>query len=146
MLQNSRTYQRHQAASSPEEYYRQAAKGNNPSLNPGHFQGNHDEHRQPMPSMFDEWNQKLLQLGIPRWNIGDHVVEPLQTACAVFVLLFFGLQGLLLMGLLYFVVKMSQQTRGRRGTNPSSSTNSNNSNRRPGDAPGPGTGRRLGRI
>nr|CAB3244478.1 uncharacterized protein C10orf35 homolog [Phallusia mammillata] len=29
------------------------------------------------PTMFDTWNQKLLELGIPRWNVGTHVVEPL---------------------------------------------------------------------
>ena len=62
------------------------------------------------PTLFEVWNQKLLQLGIPQWNIGNHVVEPLMSVMMLVVLLFFGIQGLLFLGLLYFVVKMSQRS------------------------------------
>nr|CAB3244469.1 uncharacterized protein C10orf35 homolog [Phallusia mammillata] len=85
--------------------------------------------------MFDTWNQKLLELGIPRWNVGTHVVEPLMTVMFLVVLLFFGLQGLLLLGFLYFVVKMSQRNTNTGPRRP----------RGPARPVGAGSGRRLGR-
>ena len=65
------------------------------------------------PTIFQTWNQKLLELGIPRWSIGNHVVEPLVTVMALFVLLLAGFQGLLFLGILYFVVQMSQRRRAQ---------------------------------
>ena len=90
------------------------------------------------PTIFDTWNQKLLQLGIPRWNVGSHVVEPLMTVMMLLVLLFFGIQGVLFLGLLYFVVKMSQRS--------TQQAPNNDDPRRPGRySQGFGSGHRLGR-
>lgn len=82
-------------------------------------------------TVFDTWNQKLLEMGVPRWNIGNHVVEPIMTILALVTLLFMGLQGLLFLGILYFVVKFSQRSsqensrQGRRSNrNGRSSTSS----------------------
>lgn len=61
-------------------------------------------------SIFEIINQKLLDLGIPRWNFGEHVVEPIVIVGFLIAMLFFGLRGLLFGGLLYAVVKMSQGT------------------------------------
>nr|XP_002129267.1 uncharacterized protein FAM241B-like [Ciona intestinalis] len=85
-------------------------------------------------TVFDTWNEKLLQLGIPRWNIGSHVVEPIMTTAMVVVLLMFGLPGVLFLGLLYFVVTISQQR-------PQAAA----STRRPPPSGFSGGGRRLGR-
>lgn len=60
-------------------------------------------------SIFEIINQKLLDLGIPRWNFGEHV-EPIVILGFLIAMLFFGLRGLLFGGLLYAVVKMSQGT------------------------------------
>ncbi|CAK8671219.1 unnamed protein product [Clavelina lepadiformis] len=90
------------------------------------------------PTIFDTWNQKLLQVGIPRWNIGSHTVEPIMTVAALLVLIFVGLPGLLFLGLLYFVVKSSQQR----------TDNAPPRSRGPSGGPGRGQtggGRRLGR-
>ena len=88
------------------------------------------------PTVFDTWNQKLLELGIPRWNIGNHVVEPIMTVLVLLTLVFLGFQGLIFLGILYFVVKLSQ----RSATQPSN--RSAGHNRPPSNTMG---GHRLGR-
>ncbi|XP_070544323.1 protein FAM241B-like [Ptychodera flava] len=65
-------------------------------------------------SIFDNLNQRLLDAGVPRWNLGSYVVEPIASVGMLLALLFFGLQGLLFAGLIFFVVKWSQQNQGQR--------------------------------
>ena len=58
-------------------------------------------------SVFDGLNQRLINLGFPRFNIGHHTIEPI--VCVGFILagLLLGLPGLLLAAFLFFVTKMS---------------------------------------
>ncbi|XP_002738922.1 protein FAM241B-like [Saccoglossus kowalevskii] len=79
----------------------------------------HEDHNQyggggQQVSIIDVGNQKLLDAGFPRWNLGPYVVEPIATVGMLLAMMFFGLQGLLFAGLLFFAVKWSQQTQGRR--------------------------------
>ena len=58
-------------------------------------------------SMFDVLNQRLLDNGIPRWNLGPYVVEPIASLGFLVALLLVGFRGLLFALLLFFVVKYS---------------------------------------
>lgn len=71
------------------------------------------QHYAEGPTLFDTWNQKLVQIGIPRWNIGSHTVEPLMTVMFLGVLLIFGLPGLMFLGLLYVVITVSNRANHR---------------------------------
>ena len=62
----------------------------------------------PSASIFTEVNQKLRETGIPSWNIGPYVVEPIVSVAAVIAVLFFGLPGLLIVAALFFVSVWSQ--------------------------------------
>lgn len=70
-------------------------------------------------SIFDVANQKLLDAGFPRWNLGSYTVEPIASVGCLLAGFMFGLQGILFAALLFFVVKWSQQgsqqTRGSTG-------------------------------
>lgn len=57
--------------------------------------------------MFDSINQRLIALGIPSWNIGSFVVDPILSVGALLSLVFFGFSGLLLCIALFFVFKYS---------------------------------------
>ena len=46
-------------------------------------------------------------LGIPRFSLAGRVVEPVFLIAALVVLIFFGLPGLILMAVVYFVVTSS---------------------------------------
>ncbi|KAL5019332.1 hypothetical protein ScPMuIL_005054 [Solemya velum] len=63
-------------------------------------------------NMFDVLNQRLLNYGIPRWNAGPYVVEPIVSVGFVLAGLFMGLKGILFGGLLFFVTKWSQSGGG----------------------------------
>ncbi|KAL3877230.1 hypothetical protein ACJMK2_034966 [Sinanodonta woodiana] len=65
-------------------------------------------------SIFDSLNQRLLQMGIPRWNLGPYTVEPIATVGVILAGLLLGLQGLLLAAILFLVVKWSQSNNGWR--------------------------------
>lgn len=62
-------------------------------------------------SIFEVMNQKLLSLGVPRWNFGEHVIEPIVLVGFLLAMLLFGLRGLIMGVLLFAVVKMSQGNR-----------------------------------
>ena len=61
-------------------------------------------------SIFDQLNNKLIAAGFPRWNLGQHVVEPIHSAALILALFFFGLRGILFVGLIWFLLKQSQAT------------------------------------
>lgn len=63
-------------------------------------------------NMFDVLNQRLLNYGVPRWNAGPYVVEPIVSVGFVLAGLFMGLKGILFGGLLFFVTKWSQSGGG----------------------------------
>ncbi len=57
--------------------------------------------------MFEALNQKLVDMGLPRWNIGSYVVEPLVSVGFILAFLLMGVRGLVFAGLLFFVSKYS---------------------------------------
>lgn len=59
-------------------------------------------------SVFTLINQKLLDFGIPRFNVGPYVVEPIALVGMILAGLLFGLPGLLFGGVLFMVVMSSQ--------------------------------------
>ncbi|XP_015283896.1 PREDICTED: uncharacterized protein C10orf35 homolog [Gekko japonicus] len=60
-------------------------------------------------SPFSDLNHQLVNLGFPTWNLGNHVVQPLMSILLLFLLLMFGIRGLLLVGLIYIVSHLSQR-------------------------------------
>lgn len=60
------------------------------------------DHGQPI-SIFQLLNQKLLAFGIPRFNLGDLVVEPIVSVGLLLSLMLFGIQGLIFGAILFAV-------------------------------------------
>ena len=60
----------------------------------GQFQGQ---------SPFQGINQKLSELGLRPWNIGDNVVEPIFIVALILALVFYGFPGLVVVGVIWFV-------------------------------------------
>ncbi|XP_038061234.1 protein FAM241B-like [Patiria miniata] len=58
-------------------------------------------------SIFQTLNQRLLDLGIPCFNIGPYTIQPIVTVAFILAMLIFGLPGLLFAGLLFGVVMLS---------------------------------------
>ncbi|XP_013409784.1 uncharacterized protein FAM241B [Lingula anatina] len=58
-------------------------------------------------SIFEVMNQKLLDAGLPRFNLGPYTVEPIATVGMILAGLMFGLPGLVFGALLFIVVKVS---------------------------------------
>ncbi|ESO84937.1 hypothetical protein LOTGIDRAFT_235990 [Lottia gigantea] len=59
-------------------------------------------------SVFEAFNQRLLALGIPRWNAGSYVIEPIVSVAFLLAGLFLGLPGIIMGLVLFAVVKLSQ--------------------------------------
>jgi len=59
-------------------------------------------------TIFDLINEKMLEAGFPRLSLGPYSVEPIAVIGTCFALLLFGLPGLLLSLVLFFVVKFSR--------------------------------------
>ena len=66
-------------------------------------------------SIFEMINQKLLGLGVPRFNAGPYAVEPIASVGFVLAGLVFGLPGLGFAALLFIIVKTSQGRDDRAG-------------------------------
>lgn len=60
-------------------------------------------------SLFADANQRLINMGFPRWNLGNQVIEPVMSVIAVLMLMFFGMRGLVLIGGLYLFSRFSQR-------------------------------------
>lgn len=58
-------------------------------------------------SVFTVANQKLLGLGLPRFNVGPYVVEPIVLVAFVIAGLLMGIPGLIFAALLFFVSQWS---------------------------------------
>ena len=65
-------------------------------------------------SMFDSLNQRLLEAGVPRWNAGSYIVEPIVSVGFLVIGLLIGWRGLLFAGGLFLLSKWSMSG----GTNP----------------------------
>jgi len=59
-------------------------------------------------TVFDLINEKMIEAGFPRLNLGPYPVEPIAVVGTCFALLLFGLPGLILSLGLFFVVKFSR--------------------------------------
>lgn len=67
-------------------------------------------------SIFTVVNQKLLGYGLPRFNVGPYVVEPIVLVGLVIAGLLMGIPGLIFAALLFFVSQWSQGGGGGAGT------------------------------
>ena len=65
--------------------------------------------------MFDQLNQRLLQSGLPRFNVGPYAVEPIVSVGMLVAFLLLGVKGLMLGALLFFVSKWSSGQQGTGG-------------------------------
>jgi len=73
--------------------------------------GNEDDAaggRMESVTIFDLANEKMIEAGFPRLNLGPYSVEPIAVVGTCFALLLFGLPGLLLALGLFLVVKFSR--------------------------------------
>ncbi|KAG8551939.1 hypothetical protein GDO81_004345 [Engystomops pustulosus] len=75
----------------------------------GPQQAPQDGVRQEGRSPFSDINQQLVNMGFPRWNLGNQVVEPVMSILFLFLILMMGVRGLLLVGLIYIVSHLSQR-------------------------------------
>ncbi|EDO33771.1 predicted protein [Nematostella vectensis] len=60
-------------------------------------------------SMFDQFNNKLIELGFPRWNIGDNVVEPIVSVALLLALVFFGIKGVLMVAVVCYLLRQAHR-------------------------------------
>ena len=60
-------------------------------------------------SIFDQLNNRLISAGFPRWNLGQNVVEPIVSVALILALVLFGIQGVLLVGVVWFLMQQSRQ-------------------------------------
>ena len=60
-------------------------------------------------TVFDQLNNRLLATGFPRWNLGQNVVEPIVSVALIFALVFFGVRGVLLVGVAWFFFRQSHR-------------------------------------
>ncbi|KAM4636224.1 protein FAM241B [Discoglossus pictus] len=81
------------------------ANNTRPGQQPGPQAGGRQEGRSP----FSDINQQLVNMGFPRWNLGNQVVEPVMSILFLFLILMLGVRGLLLVGLIYIVSHFSQR-------------------------------------
>lgn len=66
-------------------------------------------HEQLGRSIFDQLNNRLISAGFPRWNLGQNVVEPIVSVALILALVLFGIQGVLLVGVVWFIMQQSRQ-------------------------------------
>ncbi|KAG9485195.1 protein FAM241B [Eleutherodactylus coqui] len=76
---------------------------------PGPHQAPQDGAQQEGRSPFTDINQQLVNMGFPRWNLGNQVVEPIMSILFLLLILMMGVRGLLLVGLIYVVSHLSQR-------------------------------------
>ena len=84
-----------------EQQPRQSQQQWTHSQNPPHEQGG--------GSIFDQLNNRLISAGFPRWNLGQNVVEPIVSVALILALVLFGIQGVLLVGVAWFIMQQSRQ-------------------------------------
>ncbi|XP_043912559.1 protein FAM241B [Protopterus annectens] len=63
---------------------------------------------QMQDSPFSALNQRLSEVGIPRWNLGNWVIEPAVSILLLLVVIMMGMRGILLLGLLYVLSRINQ--------------------------------------
>uniref|UniRef100_UPI00398E9C01 uncharacterized protein FAM241A n=1 Tax=Pristiophorus japonicus TaxID=55135 RepID=UPI00398E9C01 len=60
-------------------------------------------------SLFTDLNQRLINMGFPRWNLGNQVIEPIMSVVLILLLMVGGMRGLLLIGALYLFSQFSHR-------------------------------------
>lgn len=58
---------------------------------------------QPGNSTFQGINQKLSEMGLRPWNIGGYVVKPVFTIALVIAALFYGVRGMLIVAIIWYL-------------------------------------------
>lgn len=58
-------------------------------------------------SIIDQFNNRLIAAGFPRWNLGQNVVEPIVSVMLILALVFFGLKGVLMVGVVWFLLNQA---------------------------------------
>ena len=58
--------------------------------------------------LFTQLNNRLLTAGFPRWNLGQYVVEPIMSVSLILALVLFGLRGVLLVGVVWFLMQQGR--------------------------------------
>ena len=91
--------------------------------------------------MFEQFNQRLLQAGVPRFNLGQYEVEPIVLVGMLLAFLLLGFKGLLLGAILFFVSKWSS---GQQNAGPQQGQGGQPGGGGPGDGRWGGQGHRLG--
>jgi len=66
-------------------------------------------------SIIDQVNNKLLSAGFPRWNLGQNVIEPIVSVALLLALIFFGVKGLLMVGVVWFLLNQANQHQAHQG-------------------------------
>ena len=65
-------------------------------------------------SIFQVFNQRLQDAGMPSWNAGPYVVQPIVSIGLLLALMLFGFRGLFFGGMLFLVTKWSMAGDGPR--------------------------------
>lgn len=60
-------------------------------------------------SPFDGINQRLSEFGLRPWNIGGNVVEPIVTVALILALVFYGLRGVMVVAIVWYLFGRSRQ-------------------------------------
>ncbi len=76
------------------------------------FENQDPVQHQPEGNVFEGLNSRLLNLGVPRWNVGSYVVEPIVSLGFLLAFIFLGFPGLLFAAILFI---LSQATLGGGG-------------------------------
>lgn len=66
--------------------------------------------------MFTVINQKLLGYGLPRFNVGPYVIEPIVLVAFILAGMLMGVPGLIFAAVLFFVTQSSGDGGGGAGT------------------------------
>lgn len=83
---------------------------NNAFARMGFPQGSGAQGGQPQgQSPFQGINEKLTELGLRPWNIGEYIVEPVFTVALILALVFYGFPGLVVVAVIWFVFGRTQR-------------------------------------
>eukprot|EP00794_Sanderia_malayensis_P012299 gene12299-13567_t len=58
---------------------------------------------QRVGSPFQGINNKLMEMGLQPWNVGAYVIEPIFTVAFLLALVFYGIKGLIIVGVVWFL-------------------------------------------
>ncbi len=56
-------------------------------------------------------NDRLSEMGLRPWNVGEYVVEPIFTVALVLALVFYGIKGMMVVGIVWYLFGRSNAAR-----------------------------------